>query len=88
MASLEKLIKEYYSTNRDKMIDCPLQPGNLKITKRACLKRIKSAQKKKFENPRPEDLFNYFVYQGLLRCQQCPIIKTGSPDKRALGSVN
>ena len=52
----------------------PFQPGNLKISKRACLKRHLAAIRKKLEMFRVEDLFNYFVTQGLSRCQECPII--------------
>lgn len=74
MAQTDLLIKEYYSLNQNKMIDCPFQPGNLKISKGACLKRNKAAHRKKLETFRAEDLFNYFVSQGLSRCQQCPII--------------
>jgi hypothetical protein len=74
MAQTNLLIKEYYSLNQDKIIDCPFQPGNLKISKMACLKRHKAARRKKLETFRVEDLFNYFVSQGLSRCQECPII--------------
>jgi hypothetical protein len=27
-------------------------------------------------NGNGEDIFNYFLNQGLLKCQQCPIVKT------------
>lgn len=74
MAQTDPLVKEYYSLNQDKIIDCPFQPGNLKISKKACLKRHKAALRKKLEVFRVEDLFNYFVTQGLSRCQECPII--------------
>ncbi len=74
MAQTNLLIKEYYSLNQDKMIDCPFQPGNLKISKTACLKRHKAAHRKKPETFKVEDLFSYFVSQGLSRCQECPII--------------
>jgi len=76
MTHTELLIKEYYSLNQDKIIDCPFQPGNLKISEKACLKRRKAAHRKKFETYRVEDLFNYFVSQGLSRCQECPLINS------------
>ena len=76
MAQTDSLIEEYYSLNRDKMIDCPFQPGNLKISKKACLKRHKAAHRKKLETLKVENLFNFFVSQGLARCQVCPIIET------------
>jgi len=75
MAQIDLLIKEYYFLNQDKIIDCPFQPGNLKISKKACLKRHKAAHRKKLETFKLENLFNYFVSQGLSRCQQCPIIE-------------
>jgi hypothetical protein len=75
MAQSDLLIKEYYSLNLNKMIDCPFQPGNLKISKKACLKRHKAAHRKKLETVKVENLFNFFVSQGLSRCQKCPIIE-------------
>jgi hypothetical protein len=75
MAQSDPLFKEYYSLNLNKIIDCPFQPGNLKISKRACLKRHKAAQRKRLETIKVENLFNFFVSQGLSRCQKCPIIE-------------
>jgi hypothetical protein len=79
MAQTDQLIQNYYSLNQDMMIDCPFQPGNLKISKKACAKRHKAALRKKFETFKVEDLFNYFVSQGLSRCQECPIIENPVP---------
>jgi hypothetical protein len=59
-----------------RLIDCPLQPGNLKISEKACLKRYRFAQNRNMENSNGEDIFNYFLNQGLLKCQRCPIVKT------------
>jgi hypothetical protein len=73
MANSEMLIKEYYSRHRDKMIDCPFQPGNLKISQKACRLRRKAASRKKGEPLKSEDSFNYFVSQGLLRCEKCTL---------------
>jgi len=75
MSQADLLIKEYYSLNQDKMIDCPFQPGNLKISKKACLKRHKAAHWKKLEPHKAENLFTFFVSQGLSRCQECPIVE-------------
>ncbi len=74
MAQMERLVQEYYSRHGGKIIDCPFQPGNLKISEKACFKRHVAARRKEFEAFKVEDLFNYFVAQGLSRCQQCPII--------------
>ena len=73
MANSEMLIKEYYSRHRDKIIVCPFQPGNLKISQKACFQRRKAALGKKFETVNLEDSFNYFVTQGLLRCEKCSL---------------
>ena len=59
-----------------RLIDCPLQPGNLKISEKACLKRYHFAQTRNIDNGSGEDIFNYFLNQGLLKCQRCPIIKS------------
>jgi hypothetical protein len=75
MADREMLIREYYARKKEKIINCPFQPGNLKISEKSCLKRHNAAQKRKCETFKSEDLFNYFVSQSLIRCEQCPIIK-------------
>lgn len=74
MAYSDLLTREYYATPLNQMIDCPFQPGNLKISTKACLKRHKAALMKRLEPFNAEDQFNYFVSQGLLRCEKCPII--------------
>ena len=71
MSPQDQLIDEYYSRNRDKLIDCPFQPGNLKITEKACTKRRFAAGRNTEGFNRREDIFGYFVSQGLLRCKQC-----------------
>jgi hypothetical protein len=58
---------------KNKIIDCPFQPGNLKISEKACLNRHRMAQRKGIENCRAEDVFHYSVSQGLLKCRECPI---------------
>jgi hypothetical protein len=58
------------------LIDCPLQPGNLKISERACLRRYQVALSRNNRNYAGENTFSYFFNQGLLKCQQCPIAKT------------
>jgi hypothetical protein len=75
MATSEMLIRDYYSKNQDRIIDCPFQVGNLKISENACLKRHEVAKSKSIKSSELEDTFKYFFSQGLLRCEQCPIIK-------------
>lgn len=73
MGQQGQLIKEYYSRNMDKIIDCPFQPGNLKISKKACTKRRHAASRITEEFYKTENLFAYVVSQGLLRCKKCSI---------------
>jgi hypothetical protein len=71
---------EYWlSANERETIDCPYQPGNLKISKNACLKRYQASEKAKPEMINHADLFTYTVGQGLLRCKICPIVKALPP---------
>ena len=65
----------WLSSNMGEIIDCPHQPGNLKITRKACLKRYKASEKATLETVSQANLFLYTVGQGLLRCKTCPIIK-------------
>jgi hypothetical protein len=76
MANAQKWNKEFSPLSFPRLIDCPLQPGNLKITEKACLKRYRFAQNRNMGNSNGEDIFNYFLNQGLLKCQRCPIVKT------------
>jgi hypothetical protein len=57
------------------LIDCPLQPGNLKISQSACLKRYRVALDRNVENGYGKDIFTFFLNQGLLKCQRCPVAK-------------
>ncbi len=66
--------KEWLAQNRELMIDCPKQPGNLLISKNACGKRHKASL-----NPDrriySEDSFGYALRQGLSLCRDCRIGK-------------
>jgi hypothetical protein len=75
----EMLVREYYAKQQDKMIECPFQLGNLKISEKACLKRHEVAKTKNFRSGELEDTFKYSVKQGLLHCEQCPIILQRNP---------
>ena len=67
---------EYWlSSNMTEIIDCPHQPGNLKISKNACLRRYEASAKTTNETVSQADLFNYTVGQGLLICKTCSIVK-------------
>ena len=76
MANLQMWNKEFAAFSLPPLIDCPLQPGNLKISERACLKRYRVALNRNIGNCSGETTFSFFLNQGLLKCQRCPIAKT------------
>ncbi len=86
MANSQMYNKEFSAFSSPRLIDCPLQPGNLKISERACLKRYHFALNRNIENGNGEDIFNYFLNQGLLKCQRCPIVKTMASYKEEIAS--
>ena len=62
---------KWLSTNFKEIIDCPRQPGNLKISKLACQKRLQAADRLRFDQKAQDDLFMFCVKQGLLKCKDC-----------------
>jgi hypothetical protein len=76
MANTQRWNKEFPVFSLPRLIDCPLQPGNLKISESACLKRYQLALNSNVENGTGKDIFTYFLNQGLLKCQRCPVAKT------------
>lgn len=87
MAHNNNFAEYWLSANRQETIDCPYQPGNLRISKNACLKRYKASEKAKLEMINHVDLFTYTVGQGLLRCKTCPIVKA-LPDRQPAGILS
>jgi hypothetical protein len=65
----------WLSLNNGDIIDCPHQPGNLKITRNACLKRYQASAKTCPESINQANLFLYTVGSGLLRCRTCSIVE-------------
>jgi hypothetical protein len=63
--------------NGKRMIECPLQPGQLKISKDACTKRYMVAQEEDLEEEikRKNGLFAAALLKGLSLCRECPIGK-------------
>ncbi len=72
--------ENWLTTHFQETIDCPYQPGNLKVNQKDCQKRYKASEKTRVETIGRGDLFTFTVGQGLLRCKSCPIVK-GMPDK-------
>jgi hypothetical protein len=67
-------IDKWLSTNFKEIIDCPRQPGNLKISKLACQKRLQAAERMRFDQKAQDDLFMFGVKQGLLKCKDCSVV--------------
>jgi hypothetical protein len=72
----KKFLKKWLSTNPQEMIQCPYQPGNLKILKKGCLQRLEASFKWDFQNLFQNEHFIYSVKQGLLVCKSCPVVET------------
>ena len=67
-------IDKWLSTNFKEIIDCPRQPGNLKISKQACQKRLQAADRLRFDQKAQDNLFMFGVKQGLLKCKDCSLV--------------
>jgi hypothetical protein len=67
-------IDKWLSKNFNEIIECPQQPGNLKISKQACQKRLQAADRLRFDQKAQDDLFVFGVKQGLLKCKDCVMI--------------
>ena len=76
MAHQKSLDKHKTSCSNLRLIDCPIQPGNLRISAESCLKRYRTAIQKKVEDVEVNNIFLYAFFQGLLKCKSCPIVKT------------
>lgn len=75
MANTQMWNKESPAFSLPRLIDCPFQPGNLKISERACRKRYRLSLLKDITNGQGEEILSFFFNQGLLKCQRCPIVK-------------
>jgi hypothetical protein len=63
----------WLSSNVSEIIECPHQPGNLKISRNACRKRLKASEEMTPEMLDHSDLFVYSFRYGLLRCKDCSV---------------
>ena len=66
-------IEEWLYRNQGKIILCPFQPGNLRITQWGCRKRKMRAKREDFTAIMQGDYFDYVYKNGLLRCRDCQI---------------
>jgi hypothetical protein len=73
----EHAVEMWLNENQHQMVTCPYQPGELRISKEACLKRHETA-KRQGSNPKPgkvrmKTIFEEVVNTSLSRCLSCPI---------------
>jgi hypothetical protein len=66
------VLEQWLSKNRKHMIQCPYQPGQLRISKSACQKRHLAAHQMQNVGG---DFLHYNFRQGLLACRDCPIVR-------------
>ena len=59
--------------NQNRMISCPYQPGNLFISRNACLKRYRNGDRQTLRNPLYDDTLAYQWKMGISVCRKCPI---------------
>jgi hypothetical protein len=72
MKNKAKIQNQRSSFDPNEIIDCPFQPGNLKISKKACLKRRQAARDDRSFLSIHNEFFLFTVKQGLLTCRNCP----------------
>ncbi len=71
-------VEEWLSRNRRRIISCPYQPGNLRITLSGCRRRRLQARREDFTDMMKGDYFDYVYKNGLLRCRDCRIAGNGT----------
>ncbi|MCB2186533.1 MAG: hypothetical protein KQJ78_08955 [Deltaproteobacteria bacterium] len=65
--------EEWLSQNPAALIECPNQPGNLKLSRNACMKRHLTANEPRYANIGAEP-FHVFVFKmNLVPCRNCEI---------------
>jgi len=75
MRDMQGQINEWISRNRQNLIRCPHQPGNLLITKWSCRIRRLKAEKADLANVMSGDVMDYVHRQGLSICLTCDALK-------------
>ena len=65
-------VDEWLAEHPDFMINCPNQPGNLRLSAAACAKRYQTANEPRWANIGAEP-FPIFVFKmNLIPCRKCP----------------
>lgn len=71
MRDMQGQISEWISRNRQNLIQCPHQPGNLLITRQSCQRRRIRARQEDLNNVMKGDVMDYVYRQGLSVCLSC-----------------
>jgi len=75
MTPAEIIAQKWLREKREEMLNCPHQPGNLLISKKACSERHRISRKIK-GNGFWHDNGGYYSYRtGLMKCRECLIGK-------------
>ncbi|NPV04114.1 MAG: hypothetical protein HPY67_05205 [Syntrophaceae bacterium] len=80
-------IEQWLRRNRRRMIKCPYQPGDLRITLWGCRQRKLQARREDFSDLMKGDYFDYVYKSNLLRCRDCPIPEAYRHRGNRTGSV-
>jgi hypothetical protein len=73
----QQTVEMWLNEHQHQMVTCPYQPGELRISKQACVKRRETAKRQGSEiktgKPRMKTIFEEVVNTSLSRCLSCPI---------------
>lgn len=64
-------VEAWLATHPDMMVECPNQPGNLKLTPQACAKRYRTANEPRWANIGAEPFPTFVFKMNLIPCRNC-----------------
>jgi hypothetical protein len=83
LAQKQFTVDRWLARNREDMIVCPNQPGQLTISKTSCSKRYIMSRRENLKELLKGDFFQYLYMRGLSVCRDCPIGKKLSVGRSA-----
>jgi hypothetical protein len=75
LAQKQVTTDKWLAKNREDMIVCPNQPGQLTISKSSCSKRYLMSRRENLKELLKGDFFQYIYMRGLSVCRECLIGK-------------
>ncbi len=66
-------VDAWLKANPDYMIQCPHQPGNLKLSPAACAKRYLTANEPRWSNIGAEPFPIFVIKMNLIPCRNCEV---------------